>query len=110
MVGGMCSMLPHGTSICCYAFIYLFDIFIIASDHSFFFNTFFKSGIDKSREWSTIPACASLTCFFHRGNTEGTNFSKFLFVVCVCFVICKFVSGLVLWFLGNLWFDDLCEE
>ena len=25
-------------------------------------------------------------------------------------VICKFVSGLILWFLRNPWFDDLCEE
>ena len=35
-----------------------------------------KSGIDKSTEWSTKPACPSLTCFFNRGGTEGTNSSK----------------------------------
>ena len=35
-----------------------------------------KSGIDKSTEWSTIPACPSLMCFFNRGYTEGTNSSK----------------------------------
>ena len=40
--------------------------------------TFLKSGIDKSTEWSTIPACPSLMCFFNRGDTEGTNSSKIL--------------------------------
>ena len=33
--------------------------FFIASVHSFF-RLFLKSGIDKSTEWSTIPACPSL--------------------------------------------------
>ena len=35
---------------------------------------------------------------------------KYVFDVCVCFVVCKFVSGLIWCFLGKLWFDDLCEE
>ena len=48
-----------------------------------FFYTFLKSGIDKSTEWSTIPACPSLTCFFNRGDTEGTNSSKILCSMCV---------------------------
>ena len=30
----------------------------------YFFSLFFKSGIDKSMEWSTIPACPGLVCFF----------------------------------------------
>ena len=34
LVGGMCSVLPYATNICCYAFIYYFKIFI-ASVHSF---------------------------------------------------------------------------
>ena len=47
-----------------------------------------SSGIDKSTEWSTIPACPSLMCFFNRGNTEGTNSSKKkkMFDACVCFL------------------------
>ena len=90
--------------ICCYAFISFFCLFMLLSIP---FLYFLKSGIDKSTERSTIPACPSLMCFFNRG--EGTNSSKqFVFNVCVCFVLCKFVSGLVLWFLKNLWFDDLC--
>ena len=33
---------------------------------------------------------------FNRGNTEGTNYSKILFLTfCVYFVICKFLSGLI---------------
>ena len=40
--------------------------------------------------------CALKKIFFIRGNTEGTNSSKILFDVCVCFVFCKFVSGLIL--------------
>ena len=48
-------------------------------------------------------------CFFNRGDTEGTNSTK---NVCLIFmyVLGEFVSGLILWFLDNLWFDDLCAE
>ena len=60
LVGGMCSMLPY--------------------------DTFFKSGNDKSTEWSTIPACPSLMCFFNRGDTEGTNSLKILCPMFVCFM------------------------
>ena len=89
LVGGMCSMLPYDTGICCYAFIFV--IFVIASVHSFFMP-FLKSGIDKLTEWSMIP----------RGDTKGTNsLKKIVLDVCVCFILCKFVSGLILWFLDN---------
>ena len=30
-----------------------------------------------------------------------------MFDVCLCVVLCKFVSGLILQVLDNLWFDDL---
>ena len=77
----------------------------------FLFYTYFKSGIDKSTEWSTIPPCPSLMCFFNRGGTEGTNSSK---IVCSMFVYVLFhvnlCTGLILWFLNNLWFDDLRAE
>ena len=57
-----------------FAVMHLYNIleFFIASVHSFFY-TFLKSGIDESMEWSTIPACPSLMCFFNRDDTEGTN-------------------------------------
>ena len=90
-----------------FAVMHLYDIleFFIVSVHSFFY-AFLKSGIDKSTEWSTIPACPSLMCFSNRGNTEGTNSSNILCLT-FCFI---FVSGLILWFMDNLWFDDLRAE
>ena len=48
-----------------------------------FLYFFLKSGIDKSTEWSTIPACPSLMCFLNRGDTEGTNSSKILYLMFV---------------------------
>ena len=61
--------------------------------------------------WPMIPAGPSLMCFSNRGDTEGTNSSKiFVFDVCVCFVLCKFLSALILWFMENLWFGDLRAE
>ena len=39
----------------------------------------------------------------------GAKISKKLCLVFV-YVLYKFVSGLVLWVWGNLWFDDLCAE
>ena len=71
-----------------FAVMHLYNIlkFSIASVHSFFY-TFFKSGIDKSTEWSTIPACPSLMCFFDWGDTEGTNSSK---ILCPMFVYVLF--------------------
>ena len=52
---------------------------------------FLKSGIDKSTEWSTIPACPSLMCIFNRGDTEGTNSSK---ILCPMFVYVLFYVNL----------------
>ena len=57
----------------------------------FLFCTFFKSGIDKATEWSTIIACPSLMCFFNRGGTEGTNSSK---ILCPMFVDVLFYVNL----------------
>ena len=52
---------------------------------------FLKSGIDKSTEWSTTPACPSLMCFFNRGDTEGTNSLK---ILCLMFVYVLFYVNL----------------
>ena len=62
-----------------------------------------------------IPACPRLMCIFNRGNTEGTNSSK---ILCSMFVYVlkkknfyvNLCTGLILWFLNNLWFDDLTAE
>ena len=75
----------------------------------FLFILFFKSGIDKLTEWSMMPTCPSPMCFFNRGSTEGTNSSKkIVFDICVLFYV--YLSGLILCFSGNLWFNDLCVE
>ena len=60
--------------------------FLVASVHSFFI-LFFKSGTDKSTEWSMISACPSLMCFFNRGDTKGTNSSQ---ILCPMFVYVLF--------------------
>ena len=76
-----------------FAVIHLYNILelSIASVHSFFIHLKKKSGIDKSTEWSTIPACPSLMCFFNRGDTERTNSSKML---CPMFVYVLFYVNL----------------
>ena len=63
-----------------------------------------------------MPACPTLMCvllllllFFNRGNIEKTNSSNILCLMFV-YVLCKFVSGLILRFLENLWFDDLFAQ
>ena len=40
------------------------------------FSSFFKSGIDKSTEWSTIPACPSLMCFLTGAIPKGLLLRK----------------------------------
>ena len=80
-------MLPYDTGICCYAFIYLNFLLLFSIP----FLYLLKSGIDKSTEWSTIPACPSLMCFFNRGDTEGTNSSK---ILCPMFVYVVFYVNL----------------
>ena len=75
-----------------FAVMHLFNIseFLIAPVNSFFI-LFLKSGIDKSTEWSTIPACPSLMCLFNRGDTDGTNSSK---ILCPMFVYVLFYVNL----------------
>ena len=66
----------------------------------------------------TIPACPSLILniffffFFSRSNNEGTNSKQILWsvFVCICFVLCEFVSGLILQIFEDCGFDDLCAE
>ena len=72
------------------------------------FDFFYSVTMRMSAAYEKVPACPSLMCFFTRGNTEGTNSSKILCLMFeYFFVLCEFVSGLILWLLDNLWFDDL---
>ena len=65
----------------------ILDFFYCFCPFLFLYFFFFKSGIDKSTEWSTIPACPSLMCFFNRDDTEGTNSLK---ILCPMFVYVLF--------------------
>ena len=71
------------------------------------FILFFKSGINKSMEWSVryqrvLASCAFLTRAIPKGLIlRKKNGLMFLYV------FCTFVSGLILLFWDNLWFDDL---
>ena len=56
--------------------------------------------VDKSTEWSTIPACPSLMCFFNRGDPEGTNSSE---ILCPMFVYVLFYVGLCHGLFFGLW-------
>ena len=69
-------------------FFYFFFLLLLSI---LFFIIFFISGIDKSTERSTIPACPSLTRFFNMGDTEGTNSSK---ILCSMFVYVLFYMNL----------------
>ena len=74
-----------------FAVVHLYNIFkfFIASVHSFLY--FLKIWFDKSTEWSTIPACHTLMCFFNRGDTEATNSLK---ILCLMFVYVLFYVNL----------------
>ena len=78
-------MLPNGAGIYCYAFIHYFCVVFLLLLSIPFFILF------KNAEWSMIPACPSLMCFFNRGDTEGTNPSKML---CLIFVYVLFYVNL----------------
>ena len=75
-----------------FAVMYLYNILIFINCFCpFLFHAVKKSGINKSTEWSTIPACPSPMCFFNRGETEGTNSSK---ILCSMFVYVLFYVSL----------------
>ena len=45
----------------------------------------------QEEEWSTVPVCPCLMCFFNRGSTEGTNSLK---ILCLMFVYVLFYINL----------------
>ena len=57
----------------------------------FLFYTFLESGIGGSTEWSAMPACPGLVCFFNRGDAGGTGSSR---VLCLMFVYVLFYVNL----------------
>ena len=86
----VCAACCHMTLV--FAVMHLYNILRICYCFCpFLFYTFLKSGIDKSTEWSMIPACPSLMSFFNRDDTEGTNSSK---ILCPMFVYVLFYVNL----------------
>ena len=106
-------MLPYDTGICYYAFMYILCFVLLLSiSFSFFFKYFFKNLVLISqRNGPRYQRVLALCIFFLTGVIlKGQFFKKIVFDVYVCFVLCKFVSGLILWFMDNFWFDDLRAE
>ena len=102
----MCSMLPYGTGICCYACIEK-NCLTIASVHSFFI--LFKNLVLINQRIGPRYQRVLALCALSAGVIlKGLILRKFR-VRCLC-VLCKFVSVLILWFMDNFWFDDLRAE
>ena len=84
-----CAACCHMTLVFAVMHLYnILELFLLLLSIPFLYF-FKKSDIDKSTEWSTIPTCPSLMCFFlYRGDTKGTNSSKILcsMFVYVCFM------------------------
>ena len=81
MVGGMFSMLPYDTGICCYTFILKkIIIFLLLLSIPFFKILFLNLVLINRRK-----------CFFNRGNAEGTNSSN---ILCPMFVYVLFYVNL----------------
>ena len=57
-----------------------------------------------------MPACPGLVCFFDGVVPRGLG--NFVFDVCVCFVLCRYVyrTDCVFKKKKDLWFDDLRAE
>ena len=116
LVGGMCSVLPYMALV--FAVMHLYNIFkfFIASVHSFFlYILFFYNLVLINRRngprYQRVLSLCVFFFFFNRGDTEGTNSSKILcsiFVHVLLYV--NLCTWLILWFLNNLWFDDLRAE
>ena len=70
------------------AVMHLYNIFILLFLLSIPFLYLKQSGIDKSTEWSTRPACPSVMCFHNVGNVGATNSLKILYLMFmyVCFM------------------------
>ena len=97
-----------------FAFMHFYNIFfkILYCFCPFLFYILFKNLVlINRRNGPRYRLVLALCAFFNRGGTEATNFSKILcsMIVYVLFYV-NLCTGLILWFLNNLWFDDMCAE
>ena len=69
MVGGMCNMLPYGTCICCYAFIYFLNVFFCFCLFLFilFSNLVLINRRNGPRYQRALTLCAFSTGWYRRG-------------------------------------------
>ena len=96
MVGGMFSMLPYDTGICCYAFIYFFLKVFIASVYSSFILFFLNLVLINRRNGPRYQRVLALRAFLTGAIPKGLVLRKLgVCVACVCLVIYQFVSGLI---------------
>ena len=84
--------------------------FFIAYVHFFFILFFFNLVLINRRNGPRYQRFLASCAFLTGAMPKGLILRKFVFDVCVFFVLCVFVSGLILWFGDNLWFDDLRAE
>ena len=95
-----------------FAVMHLYNIleFVIAFVHFFFIllkNLVFINRRNGPRYKRVLALCAFLTGVI----PKGTNSSKILCSMFVYVLFClNLCTGLILWFLNNLWFDDLRAE
>ena len=109
LVGGVCSMLPCGTGICYYAFfvvVVVVVLFLSIPFLYFFLNLVFINRRNGPQYQRVLALRAFLTGVILKGRILRKCCVRCLCMLCLC----KFVSGLILWFMGNLWFDDLRAE
>ena len=98
-------MLPYDTGICYYAFMFfhIFYCFCPFLSYTFSLNLVLIDRRNGPRYQRVLALCVLLTGVIPKGQI----FRKCC-VRCLCiFCLCKFESGLFLWFMDNLWFDDL---
>ena len=105
----VCAACCHMTLV--FAVMHLYNIleFFIASVHSFFILLKKNLVLINRRNGPRYQRVLTLRAFLTGVIPKGLILRKFC-VRCLCFVLGKFVSGLILWFRDNLWFDDLLAE
>ena len=103
----VCAACCHMTLV--FPIMHLYKKKIIASVHSFFILFKILVLINRRngpRYQRVLPLCAFLTGVI----PKGLILQKICVRCFVCFVLCQFVSGRILWILGNLWCEVLCAE
>ena len=82
LVGGMCSMLPYGTGICCYAFIYCFEFFLLLLSIPFLY--FFKNLVLINRRNGPRYQRVLALCAFSTGVIPKGLILRKVCVRCLC--------------------------